>query len=112
MCIRDSADGLAAAQAASAAIADDQPGSISHRARAVIDAAPQADLAERATSLRQSLDEMDEPAAQAVLDRLFTDFTVETVFRDVLMPYLHELGARSVSYTHLRAHATVLDLVC
>ncbi|HZW43775.1 MAG TPA: MerR family transcriptional regulator [Dermatophilaceae bacterium] len=104
------ADGLAAAQAASAAIADDQPGSISHRARAVIDAAPQADLAERATSLRQSLDEMDEPAAQAVLDRLFTDFTVETVFRDVLMPYLHELGARwaqgavSVGQEHFASH--------
>jgi len=104
------ADGLAAAQAASAAIAEDQPGSISHRAQAVIDAAPQADLAECATLLRQSLDEMDEPAAQAVLDRLFTDFTVETVFREVLMPYLHELGARweqgaiSVAQEHSASH--------
>ncbi len=104
------ADGLAAAQAASAAIAEDRPGSISDRSQSVIDAAPHADLAELATSLRQRLDEMDEPAAQAVLDRLFTDFTVETVLRDVLMPYLHELGARweegaiSVAQEHFASH--------
>lgn len=103
-------DGLAAAQAASAAIAEDQSGNISRRSLPVIDAAPHADLAECATSLRQSLDEMDEPAAQAVLDRLFTDFTVETVLRDVLMPYLHELGERweqgatSVAQEHFASH--------
>lgn len=104
------ADGLAAAQAASAAIAEDQPATISRRSLAVIDAAPQADLAECAASLAQSLDEMDEPAAQAVLDRLFTDFTVETVLRDVLMPFLHELGVRweqgatSVAQEHFASH--------
>lgn len=104
------ADGLAAAQAASAAIAEDQPGTISRRPQAVIDAAPHADLAEFANSLRQRLDEMDEPAAQAVLDRLFTDFTVETVLRDVLMPYLYELGVRweqgatSVAQEHFASH--------
>jgi methanogenic corrinoid protein MtbC1 len=37
---------------------------------------------------------MNEPAAQAVLDRLLTDFTVETVLRDVVLPYLHALGER------------------
>lgn len=104
------ANGLAAAQAASAAVAEDQPGSISTRTQDVIDAAPQADLAEYADGLRQALDEMDEGAAQAGLDRLFTDFTVETVLRDVLMRYLHELGARweqgavSVAQEHFASH--------
>ena len=46
-----------------------------------------------ADALRRALDELDEPAAQAVLDRLLTDFTVETVLRDVVVPYLHELGS-------------------
>ncbi|NMM25422.1 MAG: cobalamin B12-binding domain-containing protein [Phycicoccus sp.] len=104
------ANGLAAAQAATAAIAEDQSGTISRHPQAVIDAAPQADLAECADGLRQALDEMDEPAAQAMLDRLFTDFTVETVLRDALMPYLHDLGARwaegavSVGQEHFASH--------
>src|SRR5674476_863764 len=34
------------------------------------------------------------PVAQAVLDRLLTDFTVETVLRDVVRAYLNELGHR------------------
>ncbi|MFB9835389.1 MerR family transcriptional regulator [Actinoallomurus acaciae] len=45
-------------------------------------------------TLAQALDRFDEPAAQAILDRLLTDFTPETVLRDVLLPYLHELGDR------------------
>lgn len=96
------ADGLAAAQAASAALAAGQPGT------AV--APSQADLAEAAHALALALDEMDEPGAQAVLDRLLTDFTVETVLRDVLMTYLHELGARwehgaiSVAQEHFASH--------
>lgn len=104
------ANGLAAAQAASAAIAEHQPGSVSTRTQDVINAAPQADLAECADALRQALDEMDEGAAQAWLDRLFADFTVETVLRDVLMPYLHDLGARwaqgavSVGQEHFASH--------
>jgi MerR family transcriptional regulator, light-induced transcriptional regulator len=100
------ADGLAAAQAARAAIADGQAGQVGAR-----DAdAPRADLAGSAESLRSALDEMDEPAAQAVLDRLLTDFTVESVLRDVLMPYLLELGQRwqqgavSVAQEHFASH--------
>ena len=34
----------------------------------------------------------DGPAAEAVLDRLFADFTVETALRQVLVPYLGDLG--------------------
>ena len=92
------ARGLAAAQAAQAVLAEDQRGAIAEEQLStiadVVDAAPRADLVDSAVALRQALDELDEPAAQAVLDRLLTDFTVETVLRDVLMPYLDELGAR------------------
>jgi DNA-binding transcriptional MerR regulator len=84
-------DGLAAAQAALAAIADDQPVAI---ASTEPDTAPRADLARLADELRAALDTLDEPTAQSVLDRLFTDFTVQTVIREVLMPYLSQLGRR------------------
>jgi MerR family transcriptional regulator, light-induced transcriptional regulator len=47
-----------------------------------------------AGQLRRALDALDEPAAQAVLDRLFADFTVETTLQQVLLPYLRELGDR------------------
>ena len=85
------AGGLAAAQAAQAVIAEEQPGAITAK---VLDAAPRADLADTADALRQALDDLDEPLAQAVLDRLLTDFTVETVLRDVVRAYLNELGHR------------------
>jgi DNA-binding transcriptional MerR regulator len=51
-------------------------------------------LAGSAHALAQSLEDFDEPGAQAALDRLLADFTVETVLREVVMPYLHELGER------------------
>ncbi|MGZ4553207.1 MAG: MerR family transcriptional regulator [Mycobacteriaceae bacterium] len=85
------AGGMAAAQAARAALFEEQPGGV---AVDDVDAAPRADLVDSAAALRQALDELDEPAAQALLDRLLTDFTVETVLRDVVIPYLHELGER------------------
>jgi len=101
------ADGLAAAQAARAAIADEQPDII---ATDLVGALPGADLVDSAAALRQALDELDEPMAQSVLDRLLTDFTVETVLRDVVLPYLHELGERwehgavSVAQEHFASH--------
>lgn len=101
------ADGLAAAQAARAAIADERPGRIGEDA---LGSPSRADLADSAEALRLALDEMDEPAAQAVLDRLLTDFTVESVLRDVLMPYLQELGQGweqgevSVAQEHFASH--------
>lgn len=47
-----------------------------------------------AAALAHALETFDEPSAQAALDRLLSEFTPETVLRDVLMPYLHELGER------------------
>jgi methanogenic corrinoid protein MtbC1 len=67
-------------------------------------------LADTADVFRQSLDDMDEPAAQFVLDRLLRDHTVETVLRDVVMPYLYELGTRwqsgavSIAQEHFASH--------
>ena len=44
--------------------------------------------------LREALDGFDEPTAQAVLDRLFSDLSVTAVLRDIVLPYLAELGYR------------------
>jgi DNA-binding transcriptional MerR regulator len=85
------ARGLAAAEAARAALGDDEP--------APPQAGPQPGLAGLAAGLRRALDEFDEPAAEAVLDRLFADFTVETTLREVLVPYLRELGERWIAGT-------------
>jgi methanogenic corrinoid protein MtbC1 len=45
-------------------------------------------------ALRQALDAFDEPAAQAVLDRLLSDLSLAAVLRNVVLPYLTELGER------------------
>jgi DNA-binding transcriptional MerR regulator len=53
-----------------------------------------ARLAQWSTDLRAALDRFDEPAAHAALDRLLAAFRVQTVLRDVVIPYLSELGRR------------------
>jgi MerR family transcriptional regulator, light-induced transcriptional regulator len=53
-----------------------------------------AELDDAARSLRSALDSFAEADAQAALDRLLGGFTIETVLRDVVMPYLSELGER------------------
>ena len=77
--------------------------SAAEAARAVLDDADQAVTgAESGTAepidltlaLRQALDRFDEPAAQAVLDRLLAELSLPTVLRYVVLPYLRELGAR------------------
>jgi DNA-binding transcriptional MerR regulator len=45
-------------------------------------------------ALTRALEGFDEPSAQDLLDRLLTGLTPEAVLRDVLLPYLHELGER------------------
>ena len=85
------AAGLSTAEAAHVAVAEERAGSI---ATEVVDAGGRTGLVDYADALRQALAELDEPAAQALLDRLLADFTVETVLRDVVVPY-------PVSYTHL-----------
>jgi DNA-binding transcriptional MerR regulator len=73
-------DGLAAAEAARAAL--EEP------------VVAGTDFAEAAAALRRALEAYDDAAAQATLDRLLAAFTFETVARDVLLPFLRELGER------------------
>jgi MerR family transcriptional regulator, light-induced transcriptional regulator len=83
------ARGLSAAEAAHAAL-DERQAAASGQHSEVVGQRWVPDDAFRA--LARAMEEMDEPAAQAVLDRLLADFTVETVLRDVVLPYLHTLG--------------------
>jgi DNA-binding transcriptional MerR regulator len=46
------------------------------------------------SDLTEALDRLDEPGAHAAVDGLLARFTLRTVLRDVLLPYLHELGER------------------
>jgi DNA-binding transcriptional MerR regulator len=105
------ARGLSAAEAARAALDEDQatPSDFLDHVDEGRVARPEG-LAATAGALAQALDALDEPAAQAVLDRLLAEFTVETVLRDVVLPYLHELGERwqrgtvSVAQEHFASH--------
>lgn len=56
--------------------------------------AGQGPLAARVRQLATALDRFDEQSAHAVLDRLFSELAVTTVLRDVVLPYLHDLGER------------------
>lgn len=79
------AQGLSAAEAARAALRADAADSF---------LPPGQGLARGAAALAASLDAFDEPAAQAILDRLLADFTVESVLGHAILPYLHDLGER------------------
>src|SRR5690348_18059010 len=85
------ARGLSAAEAAQAVLGEDN-GAYHGRAAGPDRDTPAA--SELSGALRQALDAFDEPAAQAALDRLVFDLSVTTVLRDVMLPYLTELGER------------------
>ena len=72
--------GLSASEAARLALAESRP----------VEEFPSAP--EARAELAEALARFDESAAQAILDRLFATLTVEAVLRDVLVPYLHEVG--------------------
>jgi MerR family transcriptional regulator, light-induced transcriptional regulator len=79
--------GLAAAQAARLILSSDEP--------APPTAFPPATtLEDAAANLTASLDRLDEQAANTALDRLLAAYTIETVLREVVLPYLHRLGQR------------------
>ena len=82
------ATGLPAAEAARLALAE--------TGRGVDDAAPggPARLGQLSAELRAALDRFDEPATHAALDRLFAAFRLQTVIRDAILPFLHDLGLR------------------
>ena len=78
-------DGLAAAQAARLTLSGGEPAPRTVSASAAI-------LDDEAGELAASLDRLDEQAANTALDGLFSAYTVETVLKDVVLPYLHRLG--------------------
>jgi DNA-binding transcriptional MerR regulator len=51
-------------------------------------------LSAAAEALAEALDGFDEVSAETILDRLLTGFTPETVLRDVVLPFLREVGER------------------
>lgn len=85
------AQGLSAAQAAGAAIAESTN---SMSLPEIPRRGGTSYFTELATALRVALDECDEPAAQVMWDRLLSDLTLETVLRAILLPYLYDLGER------------------
>jgi len=76
------ARGLSAAEAARLAKEPDEPGRAGTSISGLLN------------DFRSALDAYDEPHAQLLLDRMLAAFTLETVLRDALLPYLHELGDR------------------
>jgi DNA-binding transcriptional MerR regulator len=57
-------------------------------------AAPATDLDTLAVELRTALHGLDEAAAESALDRLLATFALDTVLRDVVIPFLADLGER------------------
>ena len=84
------AHGLSAAEAARAVLGQD---SRADGRAGGTDRVPTTE-SELSGALRQALDAFDEPAAQAILDRLLSDLSLTAVLRDVVLPYLTELGER------------------
>lgn len=94
------AQGLSAAEAARAARDDvvvelDAPPPAGGNGAATASAT--VDVGDLRRDLARTLEAMDEPAAQRVLDTLLAHLTVESAVRDVVMPYLHDLGDRWAS---------------
>lgn len=88
------AQGLSAAEAARTAISEAQTLAAPANVALGSDGSVRSDLHDLVRLLQRALDEFDEGAAQAVFDRLLSDFTLATALRDVVVPYLHELGER------------------
>lgn len=89
------ARGLSAAEAAGAAIEETTKSSSSPGAPTTGDTNDlPSHVAELSAALRGALEDFDEPAAQAVWDRLLSDLTLVTALRATVLPYLYELGER------------------
>jgi DNA-binding transcriptional MerR regulator len=80
-------EGLSAAEAARAALGGDTSTGPGQPAGPAAGSEPFAEL-------RRALDAFDEPTAQAVLDRLLAELSLPAVLRDIVLPYLAELGER------------------
>ena len=78
--------GLSAAEAARLARADPTAGTD--------DGSGAPTAAALGDQLRHALDGFDDVGAHSVLDRLLGSYPLESVLRDAILPYLHELGER------------------
>jgi DNA-binding transcriptional MerR regulator len=76
--------GLAAAEAAALAARNAEAGATGTQRRFEHDA----------DALARALESFDEPGAQTAIDRLLAQATLDTLLRDVVVPYLHDLGER------------------
>jgi MerR family transcriptional regulator, light-induced transcriptional regulator len=83
-------DGLPPAQAAEMVTAT----RLSVRPGQATGSIPPAEVAEAHVEMHASLDRFDETSAQRALERLFGTYSASTVVRDVMMPYLREVGQR------------------
>ncbi len=52
------------------------------------------DAGARLRGLQQALDALDDTGAQAAFDDLLARYGVDSILRDVILPYLHDLGER------------------
>ena len=80
------ADGLAAAEAAAAAVRGPAESTNAGTARGSSVAA--------VDQLAAALEGFDEPRAQAIFDRLLAEVTLDVFLSEIVMPYLRDLGAR------------------
>ena len=83
-------DGLPPAQAAEMVTAT----RLSVRPGQATRSIPPAEVAEAHAEMHASLDRFDETSAQRALERLFGTYSASIVVRDVMMPYLREVGQR------------------
>ena len=82
--VRHTESGIPAGEAARLVLAEDAP----------VDSIGRADLPALSTELRRALERFDDAGTQAALDALTASFSFETVAREVILPYLRELGKR------------------
>src|ERR1039457_5934225 len=92
------AHGLSAAEAALPVLGEDGPAGADLSPAAEPHRAP-ATASEPSAALRQALDAFDEPAAQAVLDRLVSDLSLTAAPPGVLLRYFPPLGKAGESGT-------------
>jgi MerR family transcriptional regulator, light-induced transcriptional regulator len=93
------AHGLSAAEAARLAAGGGTPRALAQAPPGGVqapgpDAGTTSLLRASARDLAAALDRFDEGRAHIVLDRLLAAYRIETILRDLLLPYLHELGER------------------
>jgi DNA-binding transcriptional MerR regulator len=85
---RHLANGLAAAEAAGMA----RSGVLASAALRAVPAVPDAAVRRARALMHGAIRDYDEGAAERALDELFSRFTIEAVVRDVLLPFLRDLG--------------------